>query len=84
MKFRKLAIGAALAWGLASTPALAGPYYFHKPGVQREAHVEDVTLCRELAGTGEVKRGYTPYTPNLCAAAAADELKTLPEQFDPS
>ncbi len=74
MKFRKAAIGAVLVWGLASTPALAGPYYFHKPGVEREAYVEDVTLCRELSDMGESKRTSTPYTPNLYAVAAASLL----------
>ena len=56
---------------LVSAPAAAGdPYYFHKPGVEREAYVEDVTVCRELAGTGRVAPTYQPYSPNIYATAA--------------
>ena len=56
---------------LVSAPAAAGePYYFHKPGVAREAYVEDVTVCRELAAGGRAARTYQPYSNNIYATAA--------------
>lgn len=62
-----LAVPVALT---SASAAAGGPYYFHKPGVEREAYVEDVTVCRELAGTGRVEPMYTPYSTNLYATAA--------------
>lgn len=56
---------------LVSVPATAGePYYFHKPGVAREAYVEDVTVCRELAAGGRAPGAYQPYSSNIYATAA--------------
>ena len=59
-------IGAACL-AVVATPALAEPYYFHKAGVDRERFVEDVVICRELAGTGRAPTSVVPYSPNLYA-----------------
>jgi len=60
---------AALAL-LAPAAALAEPVYFHKPNVERETFEADLSECVELAGGVRTPRPYTPYSPNVYAAAA--------------
>ncbi len=70
MKFTKWRFGIALMLGLMAVPALAEPYYFHQPGIDREQYAEDVTICRELAGMGDAKDVYVPYSTNIYATMA--------------
>ena len=53
-----------------TTPALAGPYYFHRAGVERDRFVEDVEICRELSGAGRANKTTMPYNANIYAAMA--------------
>jgi hypothetical protein len=69
---------AALALLLAAAPAAAQEaeddpdnFYFHKPGVSKEAALADWEECRDLASAVEPPRGPSVYTPNVAAAAAA-------------
>ena len=61
---------AAGGLGMSAAPALAEPYYFHQPGIDRESYAVDVTQCRELAGMGEVQRVAAPYSANIYATMA--------------
>ena len=63
-----LAMSAVL---LAAVPASAGePYYFHKPGVGRDAYMYDVAFCQSLAG-GVKNQGPSVYiSPNIYATLA--------------
>jgi hypothetical protein len=60
-----------VAAALLACPAMvsAGPIYFHKPDVAREAFQEDLAECVALAGGVKV-RPQTVYSPNMYAAAA--------------
>lgn len=69
---------AAIATMLAAAPAAAADdvedpdyFFFHKPGVSKEAALADWEECRELASAVEPPRGPSIYTPNLAGAAAA-------------
>ena len=69
---------AAFALLLAGAPAVAADdeddpdnFFFHKPGVSREAALADWEECRDLASAVEPPQGPSVYTPNVAAAAAA-------------
>jgi hypothetical protein len=52
-----------------AAPAMAEqPYYFHKTGISRDAYMDDVNDCAELAGGARVER-YNIYAANPAAAA---------------
>ena len=72
MTITKRSRGLALVAGLLAAPLAAGePYYFHKPGVAEASFVEDVEVCRDLAGMGRAKKLAVPYSPNIYATMAA-------------
>lgn len=54
------------------------PYYFHKTGTPREAYIEDVNHCAELAGgarfTGTTVRPTNPNAPYAMEATAIASL----------
>lgn len=56
--------------GMSTLAAAGEPYYFHQPGIDREAYAADVTVCRELAGMGEVRNTPVPYSANIYATMA--------------
>jgi hypothetical protein len=69
---------AAIACVLAAVPASAAEeaddpdnFFFHKPGVAREAALADWEECRDLASAVEPPRGPSIYTPTVAGAAAA-------------
>ena len=65
----------ARTWGAAALllavpgAAAAGPVYFHKPGVAREAFEAELSECVALARGVRVAPQYV-YSPNMYAAAA--------------
>lgn len=58
---------AACAVGAGS--AAAGPVYFHKPDIAREAFAEDFGYCAELAGGVRKPPPLATYSPNMYALA---------------
>ncbi|HEX8481958.1 MAG TPA: hypothetical protein VF650_08660 [Allosphingosinicella sp.] len=66
------ALGTPIAAMLLVAPAAAaaGPVYFHKPNVEREAFEADLSECVELAGGVRTQRQHLPYSPSIYAAAA--------------
>ena len=68
----------AVALLLAAAPSAAAEdeedpdnFFFHKPGVSREAALADWEECRDLASAVEPPRGPSVYTPTVAGAAAA-------------
>ena len=75
---RMAGLAAAIALLVAAAPASAADdaedpdnFFFHKPGVSREAALADWEECRDLASAVEPPRGPSVYTPTVAAAAAA-------------
>jgi hypothetical protein len=78
MRLMRVATIGTLALLLASAPAAAADdpedpdnFFFHKPGLSKEAALGDWEECRDLASAVEPPRGPSVYTPNVAAAAAA-------------
>jgi len=71
--------GSIIAALLLALPAsaFAGPVYFHKAEVPREAFEQDLAECVELAGGVNVQTQYVPYSPSPYAAAAGAFLASI-------
>lgn len=67
---------ATIATMMAAAPAMAQDeedpdyFYFHKPGVSKDAALADWEECRDLASAVEPPRGPSVYTPTVAGAAA--------------
>lgn len=68
---RRLSRTGAVALAIVAAPAMAGPVYFHKPAVSRDAFVAEATECEELAAGVQAPAQYQPYAANPYAAGTA-------------
>lgn len=66
---KRILIGSAGIGVLLAAQASAGPIYFHKAAVDREAFIADISECNELAGGVRTAR-YNFYSPNMVSMAA--------------